>query len=88
MSADLGQLFAAHDHVARWTAERENASARLELARIGEASAFLLSQHEPVADLNIDRDELRVLLSFIRHQDKNRMKRDLEALPRYKATQP
>ncbi len=48
---DLSNLFKFHDHVERWTAESENASARLELARIKERMYELRSQHQPLADL-------------------------------------
>lgn len=78
MSAgDLGALFSAQGEVARWRAERENASARLELARAKESRAFLLSQHEPLASLGIDREVMRKLLSFTAHHDKERLLREL-----------
>lgn len=77
---DLADLFAATDRIARWTAERENATARLELARAAEARAYLLSQHEPVASLGIDRNVLRVLLAFTAHHDKARLAREVAAL--------
>ena len=81
MSAgDLDQLFDSQERVRRWTAERENASARLQLARIDEACAFLLSQHEPVASSGVDRPSLRVFLSFIKHGDEARLARDLHEL--------
>ena len=77
---DLANLYSAHDHVARWKAEGENASARLSLARASEARAYLLSQHEPVASLGLDRNVLRVLLNFTAHHDVARMTRELKAL--------
>lgn len=81
MSAeDLGRLFASQDHVARWRAERENASARLELALSAESISFLLSQHDPVHRIGMDREALRVLLSFVRHHDKHRLAREVDAL--------
>lgn len=81
MSAnDLGRLFSAHEQVKRWTAERENASARLELAQIRERSAHLLSQHEPVASLGLDREALRVALNFLAHGDLHRLGREHEEL--------
>ena len=68
MSAnDLHDLFAAQADVLRWKAERENADARLELARTREARARLLSQHAPVASLDINREVLRVLLAYTAH---------------------
>lgn len=50
-STDLGNLFDAHDKIKRWTAERENASARLEMAYIRERYFELRSQHEPLASM-------------------------------------
>jgi hypothetical protein len=79
-TGDLGRLFSAHDKVERWTAERENATARLELARRDENAAFILSQHEPVATLGMDREALRVLLDFLYHGDKARLNRAVSAL--------
>jgi hypothetical protein len=79
-TGDLARLFSAHDKVERWSAERENATARLELARREENSAFLLSQHEPVATLGMDREGLRVLLAFLYHGDKARLNREIAAL--------
>jgi len=78
--SDLTNLFDSHTHVARWTAERENASARLDLARASEARAYLISQHEPIHSLGIDRNVLRVLLHFTAHHDKARLTRELAAL--------
>lgn len=81
MSAnDLSTLFSAGTEVSRWRAEGENASARLEIARTKEARAYLLSQHEPVASLGIDREVLRVLLNFTAHHDRSRLTRELSAL--------
>lgn len=68
---------AGHE-VKRWRAENENASARLELARMKEAIALLLAQHEPVASLGIRRDALRVLLDYVRHHDTHRLAREVE----------
>ena len=77
---DLGRLYAAQDRVRRWSAERENAEARLSLARADEARARLLSQHEPVASLGIDREVLRVLLAYTVHHDEKRLARELTTL--------
>lgn len=74
---DLADLFAAQAEVRRWKAERENADARLELARTSEARAYLLSQYEPVASLGVDREVLRKLLAFTAHHDKARLQRDI-----------
>lgn len=75
--SDLGSLFSAQAEVRRWRAESENASARLELARVRESIAFLISQHEPVASSGVDREKLRHLLSFVQHHDVARLGRDL-----------
>ena len=68
------------DAAKRWAAERENASARLELAQTWECCRLLLSQHDPVFSLGIDRERLAVLLSFIRHHDTDRLRRECEAI--------
>ena len=76
-ASDLGHLFDSQSDVRRWVAERENASARLDLARTCEARAYLLSQHEPVASLGINRNVLRILLSYTAHHDRARLHREL-----------
>jgi ribosomal protein S27AE len=73
---DLARYFSATDKVARWKAECENSSARLELAHHDERMAMLLSQHEPVFSIGIDREKLRLILHFIQHGDLNRLERD------------
>lgn len=78
---DLARMFGAQEEVRRWTAERENASAQLQLARAREARARLLSQHEPVASLGVDRAVLRVLLNYTSHHDTGRLGRELAELP-------
>lgn len=83
MSA-LQQLFIAQAHVARWRAEHENASARLELAEAAECMAYLVSQHEPLHSLGIDRNVMTVLLSFVQHHDKHRLERALAQLAKEK----
>lgn len=74
---DLQALFSAQEEVRRWRAESENASARLQLATAKEARAALLSNHEPVASLGMDREALRILLSFTVHGDTKRMHREV-----------
>lgn len=76
---DLDTLFLAQEELRRWRAESENASARLELAKAKEARAALLSRHEPVAMLGIDREALRILLSFTVHCNPTLMLREVEA---------
>lgn len=79
--SDLGYLFSQHDKVARWKAEWENASARMELEKIRERHAVLLSQHEPVASLGLDRERLRLALAYVvQHGDLARLGRDFEEL--------
>ena len=70
------------EDVRRWTAERENASARLELAVMKSCARLLISQADPVNALGVDREALSVLLSFIHHADPNRLRRDCEGLLR------
>jgi hypothetical protein len=41
---------------------------------------FLLSQHDPVAKLGIDREKLRAVLAFVWHGNVDRMERDFAAL--------
>jgi len=76
---DLSVLFSKEEEVRRWQAERENASARLDLAQIRKNCAHLISQHEPVASLGIDREMLRLALQYVQHGDEKRLIRDLEA---------
>ena len=77
--SSLQRLFAADDAVQRWTAQREFATARLEIARMDRAMAWLLSQHEPVAKLGINRSVLAVLFAFVKHGDEKRLAREIEA---------
>ena len=77
---DLAVLFSRQDQEARWKAEVENATARLEIARINKHCAYLISQHEPVAGLGLDRERLRLVLDYIRHGDLSRLTRDFEKL--------
>lgn len=67
------------EEVRRWEAERENANARLALARTKECCKLLVSQYDPVHSLGIDRDALKVLLSFVTHHDPDRLRREVEA---------
>lgn len=78
--SDLQQLFTAQSELRRWRAERENASARVDLAKINEVCARLLSAHEPIASLGMNRDHLRALLAYIHHGDESRLDRELSAL--------
>lgn len=64
----------------RWRAESNYAGTRHELAEYQARIARLLSQHEPVSKLGIDREKLRVLLRYVEHGDSARMERDLASL--------
>ena len=77
---DLSVLFQEQDRVARWKAEVENATARLQIARMNEHIALLISQHDPVASLGLDRERLRLALNYIRHGELSRLDLEYEAL--------
>jgi hypothetical protein len=77
---EFGMYPGNNDTARRWIAERENASARLELARTRECCALLLSQYDPVFSLGIDRTKLKVLLDFVQHHDPARLRRECESL--------
>ena len=76
-------LFGMHpnniEEVRRWEAERENANARLDLARTRECCKLLVSQYDPVHSLGMDRDALKILLSFVTHHSPDRLRREVEA---------
>lgn len=72
--SDLSDLFAAQDKTRRWRAERENASARYELALIEERCAMLISQYEPINSIGIDREKLRLVFRFLRNGNVNTLK--------------
>lgn len=80
MRNDLAILFQEQDRVARWKAESENAGARLQIARMNEHCAHLISQHEPVAALGLDRERLRLVLNYVRHGDLGRLDREFREL--------
>ena len=68
------------EEVRRWSAERENAAARLDLAKGRECCRLLIAQYDPVDSLGIDRAALKVLLDFVWHHDTRRLRRECEAL--------
>lgn len=76
---EFGMYPSNNDAVRRWVAERENADARLALARTRECCNLLVSQYDPVASLGIDRQVLKVLLDFVQHHDPARLRREIEA---------
>jgi len=77
---EFGMYPSNTDAARRWMAERENAAARLDLERTQECCRLLVSQHDPVFSLGIDRDALKVLLSFVQHHDTKRLRRECETL--------
>ena len=77
---DFGMYPELSPDVKRWRAERETADARLSLAKTKECARLLLSQHDPVASLGVERDKLRVLLDFIQHHDVERLRRECKNL--------
>jgi hypothetical protein len=76
---EFGMYPSNTDEVRRWKAEGENASARLELARTRECCRLLISQYDPVFSLGVNRDALKILLSFITHHDTARLRRECES---------
>lgn len=76
---EFGMYPSNNDAVKRWMAERENATARMELAWTQECCRLLILQHDPVASLGIDRKALKVLLDFVQHHDPARLRREIEA---------
>jgi hypothetical protein len=74
--SDFGVLLAAQTESKRRWAEREAANARWEIAKTNERIAYLLSQHEPVAELGLDREALRAALRYVQHGDLDRMHRE------------
>ncbi len=77
---EFGMYPSNTDAARHWSAERENADARLTIARARECCKLLVSQHDPVHSLGIDRAVLKVLLDFVWHQDTRRLRRECEAI--------
>lgn len=73
----LEQLFSAQERSARWKAELERASSKLEQARFMEHMAQLLSRGEPVRQLGWDRQQLAHVFSYLMHGDLKRLNKDL-----------
>lgn len=76
--SDFQQLMHADTKVKHRKAECEAADAKLEIARMLRNIAFLLSQHEPVATLGLDREALRRALDFVQHGDVERCLRNFD----------
>lgn len=62
---DFGAYMRAQERTARCAAESAAAQKRYENAKIEERAAELMSQHEPVASWNIDREKLRKALRYV-----------------------
>lgn len=78
--SDLSEFFNKEEISRRWKAETENASARYELALINEREARLISQHDPLAKLNINRDHLRLVFAYLHHGNLSRLNKEIEEL--------
>ena len=76
MKDDFGSYMHAKDFTNWKRAEWENSIARYELAQQNERCAMLMSQHEPVASLGLDRERLRLVLAFVKHGDLQRLDRE------------
>ena len=76
---EFGMYPSNTDTVKRWMAERENATARVDLEKTRECCRLLVSQYDPVFSLGIDRGALKVLLDFVQHHDPSRLRRDCES---------
>lgn len=62
---DFSRYMNAKEITARHRAQRDAASAGLDLAIMRERCAEVLSQHEPINTLGLDRDAVRRLVFFI-----------------------
>ncbi len=80
MSEHLANLFNAQDNVRLWRNAVESAQANLEIAMVKANCNLLLSQYEPVNKMNIDREKLKIIFSFIWHGQLDRLQRDFESL--------
>ncbi len=74
--SDFNDYMGKQEVTRRWKAECENAAARREIAQRNERAAMLISQHEPVASLGLDRERLRLALRFLVHGDAARLERE------------
>lgn len=75
--SDLELLFKAEEKVNRWEAECNYASAQLDLALIRRNMRHLISQHEPLNSLGVDRDKLRAIFSYVEHGDIMRLEKEV-----------
>ena len=79
MSEHLANLFNAQDNVRLWRNAVESAQANLEVAKVKANCNLLLSQHDPVNKMNIDREKLKMIFSFLWHGQLDRLQRDFES---------
>lgn len=79
MSEHLSNLFNAQDNVRLWRNAVESAQANLEIAQVKANCNLLLSQYDPVNKMNIDREKLKMIFSFIWHGQLDRLQRDFES---------
>lgn len=63
--SDFSAYMSRKDVTAKCRAERDSATARLELALMHERCAEVMSQHEPLNTLGLDREAVRRLLCFL-----------------------
>ena len=77
---DFFNLCRWNDKVLQRKAEHENARAQFERARTYKNIAYLIFQYEPVATLGLDRERLRIALTFVVSGDLDRVTRELTAL--------
>ena len=74
--SDLDLLLRAEEKVLRWRAEREYASAQLELEMMKKNMRYLISQHDPLHSIDVDRNKLRLIFDYILHGDEKRLIRE------------
>ena len=65
--SDFGNYMLAKERTAAARAKHDAATTTLNLSIFQERCAELVSQHEPVASLGVDRDALRKIVQFIYH---------------------
>lgn len=62
---DFNRYMSAQETTRRYRAERNAASAHVDAAEMRERCAQVMSQHEPLNTLGIDREAARRLVRFI-----------------------
>lgn len=75
--SDLELLFKAEARVDRWRAEYNYASSQLDLSTTRRNMKHLISQYEPLNSIDIDRDKLRVVFSYVEHGNITRLKTEI-----------